>query len=316
MDKKIKIIFAGTAEIATPLLHSLKKDERFEVSLVITQKDRPAGRKMELTPSPAKKTAEELGIPVFQPDDINTPESINKIKSENPDSMIVMAYGQILRSDVLNIPKQGCINIHASLLPKYRGASPIQSALLNQEKETGISIMKMAERMDAGPVFAKLPTAIGENDNAITLTEKLAHLSAHQSRDTIYSASTGEINPEKQDEKSATYCTKIKKEDGNINWNEDANIILSKIRAFAGWPGTYTYFNGKLLKILEGEVSNSDHNKSPGSVFKSDDKIVIAAKNDVIIPSLLQMEGKNPQNINDFINGNPDFINSKLTPTP
>lgn len=313
---KIKIIYAGTPEIATPLLRSLKEDERFEVSLVITQIDRPAGRKMELAPSPVKKEAEKLEIPIFQPNNINNPESVEKIKAENPDAMIVMAYGQILSSDVLNIPKQGCLNIHASLLPKYRGASPIQSAILNQEKETGISIMKMVEKMDAGPVFGKLSTPIEKDDNAITLAAKLTHLATHQSRDIIYSASTGEISPEEQDEGSATYCVKIKKEDGNINWNEDADVIAAKIRAFAGWPGTYTYFNGKRLKILEDRSDDSEHDKDPGTVFDLNNQIAIAAKKGSVIISQLQLEGKSPQNINDFINGNPDFINSKLTSSP
>jgi methionyl-tRNA formyltransferase len=313
---KIKLIYAGTAEIATPLLRSLKRDERFEISLVITQIDRPAGRKMEFTPSPVKKEAEKLEIPIFQPDNINDPESIKKIKAENPDVMIVMAYGQILNTDVLNIPKQGCLNIHASLLPKYRGASPIQSALLNQEKETGISIMKMVEKMDAGPVFAKLPAPIEKDDNAIILAEKLAHLAAHQSRDILYSALTEKLKPEEQDEKSATYCIKIKKEDGNINWDESSNIIAAKIRAFAGWPGTYTYFNGKRLKILEDKSDDSEHDQNPGTVFNLNDQIAIAAKKGAVVISQLQLEGKNSQNINDFINGNPDFINSKLTSTP
>lgn len=313
---KIKIIFTGTAEIATPLLRSLAKDERFEVSLVITQADRPAGRKMELTPSPVKKTAEKLRIPIFQPDNINSPESIEKIKNENADVIIVMAYGQILNTEILNAAKQGCINIHASLLPKYRGASPVQSAILNKEKETGISIMKMAEKMDAGPVFIKISTPIERDDNAITLTEKLAHLAAHQSRDTIYSASIGEINPENQDEKSATYCTKVKKEDGNINWDEDIETILTKIRAFAGWPGTFTFFNGKRLKILHAKSEELENDRSPGTILKTERGVGIAAKGGMLIPLQLQLEGKSTQSINDFINGNPDFINSKLTPNP
>ena len=316
MNKKTKIIFTGTSEIATPLLQSLSKDERFEVSLVITQTDRPAGRKMTPSASPVKKMAEKLGIPIFQPDDINSPESTEKIKKENSEIMVVMAYGQILSANVLNATKQGCINIHASLLPRYRGASPIQSALLNREKETGISIMKMSEKMDAGPIFGKITTRIEEDDNAIILAEKLAHLAAHQSRDILYSAATGEIKPEKQDEKSATYCTKIKKEDGNIKWDENVHVIAAKIHAFAGWPGTYTFFGGKRLKILKAKTRNKNYGKEPGTVFTADNNIHIATSEGAIIPEELQIEGKNAQTINDFINGYPDFINSKLTATP
>jgi methionyl-tRNA formyltransferase len=176
--------------------------------------------------------------------------------------------------------------------------------------------MKMAEKMDAGPVFARIKTQIEEDDNAFILTEKLAHLAAHQSRDMIYSSATGEITPEEQDEKSATYCTKIKKEDGNINWEEDAQTISAKIRAFAGWPGTFTFFKGKRLKILKAKTQNKNYDKGPGTVFRSDGYIHVTAKSGAIILQELQAEGKNAQGINDFINGNPGFINSKLTSSP
>ena len=316
MDKKIKIIFAGTADIATPLLRSLNKDGRFDVCLVITQIDKPAGRKMELSHSPVKKEALGLSLNIFQPENINSAESIGIISAEKPDAIIVMAYGQIFSPKVLAIPSHGCLNIHASLLPKYRGASPIQSALLNGDKETGISLMRMAEHMDSGAVYAEFTTAINENENSVELSEKLGQLSALKIPDAISDAISGKIKPAVQDEKQATYAVKISKNDGNINWSESAEKINCKIRAFAGWPSAYTYLNGKLLKILSAEAKTASGSDKPGTVFKENNDVLITTGDSAIAPLKVQIEGGKPQLIKDFINGNPDFINSKLTTKP
>ncbi|MBU0578116.1 methionyl-tRNA formyltransferase [Patescibacteria group bacterium] len=315
MDK-IKIIFIGTSEIGTGLLRALNADERFDVALVITQQNKPAGRKMELTSSPIKKITEKLSLSTFQPESINSPESIEKIKTIDPDIIIVFAYGQILSKQILDIPKHGCINVHASLLPKHRGASPIQSAILNRDNETGISLMQMVEKMDAGPVYEQFPIPIEIDDNSITLTEKTAHLISHKIPNLLYDIIENNLSPVPQNESQATYCTKINKENGNINWNEDIKIIDSRIRAFMGWPSSYTYFNGKRLKILEAKYKKTSHNMNPGSVIKEGDIVAITAKNGILIPVQLQIEGKNTQSIEDFINGNPGFINSILTVSP
>ena len=316
MNKKIKIIFAGTASIATPLLRSLSEDDRFDICLVITQIDKPAGRKMELSHSPVKKEALDLSLNIFQPENINSAESIEKIVSEKPDAIIVMAYGQILSPKVLAIPSQGCLNIHASLLPKYRGASPIQSALLNGDKETGISLMKMAEHMDSGAVYEEFVTAINDSENSIELSAKLGQLTAQKIPDAVFDAVSGKIKPAGQDEKMVTYAVKISKNDGNINWSESAEKINRKIRAFAGWPSAYTYFSGKLLKILSAEVKTASAKAEPGTVFKENNEILIATTDGAIAPLKVQIEGGKPQSIKDFINGNSGFINSKLTSKP
>ncbi len=313
---KIKIIFAGTAEISTPLLRSLTKDDRFEISLVITQMDKPAGRKMELTPSPVKTVAEELNLEIYQPQDINSSESIGLIRENNSAAILVMAYGQIFSNEVLTITKNGCINVHASLLPKYRGASPIQCSIRNLENETGISLMKMDEKMDEGNVYSQFSIPIEADDNSITLETKLAHLTSQRIPDALYVALHGNTKPIPQDDSKATYCHKITKADGLIDWNEDAKQIEARIRAFTGWPSTYTFFNGKSLKIIEGRYQKIEGENEPGTVFKADNSVTITAKNGAILPTHVQMEGKKVQNINDFINGNPDFINSKLTATP
>jgi len=313
---KISIVFAGTTRIAVPLLETLAKDDRFDVKLVITQTDKPAGRKMELKPSSVKIAAEKRGIPLFQPENINDKAGAERLRAIKPDLMVVMAYGQILKSNILEIPKYGCLNIHGSLLPKYRGAAPVQNSLLNKDVETGISLMRMAEKMDAGPVYAKFAIPIGGEDNAATLTDKLAGLTAEKIPDALQAITESKLKPEPQDESKVTFTAKIGKEDGCINWNEETKVIGAKIKAFFGWPTAYTFFAGKRLIILSAKASDEKTALEPGTVFEEGKTVKIATGKGALIPLLVQPEGKKPQTINDFINGNPRFINSKLTPHP
>ena len=312
--KKISVIFMGTSDISVPLLKTLSDDGRFEIKLVVTQQDRHAGRKMELMPSPVKIISEKLFLPIFQPESINTEESMAELKKHQPDLILVMAYGQILKQGILDIPKE-CLNVHASLLPKYRGASPIQSSILNREKETGISLMKMVKKMDAGDVFIQFKIDIENNDNSEILTEKLKKLTSDNVPDALINVFNGDLSSEKQDETLITYVSKINKSDGNINWNEDAIIIDSKIKAFYGWPGTYTFFNGKRLKIIDAQLLDGDNSSEFGLVYKNENSILIYAKNGSIMPITVQIEGKNKQSINEFIQGNHDFIGTKLVST-
>jgi methionyl-tRNA formyltransferase len=306
--EKIKLIFIGTGAIGTALLKRLSEDDRFEVLMALTGQDKPAGRKMELQPSPVKRTAEEKNIPVFQPENINSPESLEHLKKAGADMMLLMAYGQLLSQAVLDITPQGCLNVHASLLPKYRGASPIQSTFLNGETETGICLMKMVSRMDAGPVYERFPIAIEKNDNAETLSERLARLTAEKIPDALAGLAAGRLSAQEQNESAATYVTKISKADGEIDWKEDAERISAKIRAFYGWPGTYTFFRGKRLKIIRAQPLEGVSGGYPGTVTKDG----IACKNGLIKPLELQPEGKNPQSLAGFLNGNPDFVGSVL----
>ncbi len=258
----------------------------------------------------------KLGLPVFQPENINEKESAAKLKNLKPDLVVVMAYGQIMKPDVLKIPKYGCLNIHGSLLPKYRGASPVQNSLLNQDKETGVSLMQMAEKMDAGPVYAKFAIPIIEDDNASTLTDKLAALTAEKIPDALESIAVGKLKPEPQDESKVTFTAKIGKEDGCINWGEEAKVIDAKIKAFFGWPTAYTFFGGKRLIILSAKASDEKATLEPGTVFEENKTVKIATGKGALIPLSVQPEGKKAQPVNDFINGNPRFINSKLTAHP
>lgn len=311
--KKIKIIFIGTAEIGAPLLGALTSDNRFSVNLVVTQTDKPAGRKMELQASPIKIKAVDLGLEVFQPDNINTKESIERIKKVKPDMIVLMAYGQILKRELLDIPEFGCINVHASILPKHRGASPIQQSLLHGDTETGISVMKMAEKMDAGPVYFTSKFSIADEDNAVILLAKLADLTAKRTPEVLSEIVEDGLAPQHQDNEKATYCQKIHKSDGNIDWKESADIISAKVRAFAGWPSTYTFWNGKRIKILSVTSLPYFGNEQPGTVSDYGGDIIVTCGKDALILNEIQMEGKKPQPISEFAKGYKDFIGNALT---
>ena len=305
MTNPLSIIFIGTAGIGSPLLKALAEDNRFNIPLVITQIDKPAGRRMELAPSPIKKTAEDLNIPIFQPENIN--EAEEEIKKSQPDLLLVFAYGQILKKNILDIPTIDCINIHTSLLPKYRGASPIQSCLLNGDNETGVTIMKMEERMDTGPVYEAFKLPIPDNLNSTELHDALADLSAIKVPEILSNL----LSPIPQNEEEATYCTKISKSDGVINWEESAEVINNKIRAYAGWPGSFTMWNDKRLKILSAEVFDTN-NKSPGLVFKKEENTYISAFESSILLKEVQIEGKTSQSIDEFSRGHEGFVGSQL----
>ncbi len=309
-NNKISLIFIGTADIGVPLLEALHQNKQFDVKLIITQADRPAGRNMQMTSSPIKVKSEELKIKSFQPENINSSDSIAKIREIRPDMIVLYAYGQILSKELLDIPKYGCINAHASLLPKYRGASPVQQALLESDRVTGLSIMKMVEKMDAGPVYKQLDLNIQDDNNVIDLTERLANLTSYGMPDVLYNIANDHIDSEEQDDSKASYCKKIKKSDGEINWNEDAKTIHAKMRAYAGWPGTFTFWNGKRLKILSGQADA--YEVEPGKVIQKDHLIFIGTKQGSIVPDDVQLEGKTVQHVHAFAKGYPDFINSKL----
>jgi len=309
--EKIKLIFIGTDKIGVPLLAALHQDGRFEVGLTVTQIDKPAGRKMELTAPPVKEKAHELGLEVFQPENINSEDSLLKIREQAPDMIVLMAYGQILSKKLLDIPEYGCINVHASILPKHRGASPVQQSLLHQDETTGISVMRMAEKMDAGPVFATSKIMIEEWDDAVSLADKLAKLSAEKVPGILDEIVNADLKAEPQDHSSATYCQKIHKNDGHLDWNESADTLAAKIRAFAGWPGTFCFWDQKRVKILKAKPSDKPMTDVPGTVFM-DGGIYVACKAGALELEELQMEGKKPQLIDDFFRGYPDFMGSKL----
>lgn len=309
----LKLIFIGTGEIGVRLLDSLNENPNIDLALVVTGVDKPAGRKMELQPSAIKKTALELGLEVYQPEAIKSPEAVEKLKNVAPDVILVMAYGQLLSQEVLDIPKIDCLNVHTSLLPKYRGASPIQSVILNGEKQTGITLMRMVKEMDAGPMYEQFKILLmSALETAGTLEARLAKLAAEKVPNSLVQIVEGKLEPTEQNEAEATFVTKISKADGQINWDEPAELIERKIRAFNPWPSCYTFFKGKRLKIHGAIAKNMDASAPPGTVVEKDGGVGVVTGKGILELIEVQPEGKKPQTMKEFLNGNGDFFGSKL----
>lgn len=291
----------GTPEFAVPSLQALIESED-EVITVITQSDKPKGRGLEVVPPPTKVLAEEHGVPVLQPQKIKTEEFFNELKKFNPDLICVAAYGKILPKNILDLPPYGCINVHASLLPKYRGAAPINWAIIRGEKVTGITTMKMDEGMDTGDMLLKKEVQVDDEDTGETLSEKLSHVGAELLIDTIRLLKKGELQPVQQDNSQATYAPMLKKEHGKIDWEKPAEEIRNLIRGTIPWPGAYTTIDGKLLKIHKARVSEGAGN--PGEVIKSDSGILRVSTGKGTLDLLeLQLEGGKRLPAEEFLRG-------------
>lgn len=298
----MKIVFFGTPTFAVPSLKSLAQNTEIEIIKVITQPDKPAGRKNLLTPPAIKTAAKNLKLIIEQPKTkISLLETLKSIKA---DFFVVIAYGMILPKEIIKIPKYGTINVHASLLPKYRGASPIQESLLNGDKETGISIMLIDEKLDNGPIFIIKRINIENNDNIESLTKKLADLSSKILPHVLEDIMERNLSPISQNNEKATYCKKIKKTDGKINWDQEAIKINNMIKAYGKWPSVYTELHGKKIKILKAEIEELNSEKIPPGEFIIQNKILkISTKKGYLIPQILQIEGKKEMDIKSFLNG-------------
>ncbi len=253
-----RIIFMGTAELSCASLEKLARNEQFQILAVVTQPDKPKGRDLKLTPSPVKVLAEKLNLPVLQPLKARDEKFIADLRELKPDLMVVVAYGQILPPALLDVPAHGCLNVHTSLLPKYRGAAPIQWAIADGEPETGVTIMQMDAGLDTGPILSTRRTPILPEDDSQKLHDRLAQLGAELLVETIPGYVAGEIQPQPQPTEGSTYAAKIKKEDGRTDWSLPAEKIWNRLRAFTPWPGAYTFLQGEpkpqLLKIWKAEV--------------------------------------------------------------
>lgn len=313
MSEKISLVFLGTPQFACPFLEKLANDERFTVLAVITQEDKPVGRKKILTASPIKLLASQLNLPIYQPTKLNQDQAlIEKIATLKPDFLVVVAYGQILNSKVLALPVIKPINVHGSILPRYRGASPIEQALLNGDQETGLSIMEMVKAMDAGPVYHILRQAISPIDNNTTLREKLSQLGATHLPDILVKIKNHQLEAHPQDEAQATYCQKITKDDGNIDpQKQNAKQIYNYWRAFTPWPGISLTIGGKKLKILDLEEVNQPV-PQPGSFEIIGKQIFLGTAQGTIEIKKLQLEGKNVQDCASFLNGNRQLLESVI----
>ena len=300
----MRIVFMGTPEFAVPCLQKLI-DLGHEVTGVFTQPDKPQGRKMILTPPPVKQLALENGLTVYQPVKMRDGTALEMIKEANPDLAIVVAYGKILPKEILDYPKYGCINIHASLLPKLRGAAPIQWSVINGCKTTGVTSMQMDEGLDTGDMLIKGEIAIGENDTAGEMHDKLSVLGAEILEKTIDSLLKNELKPEKQNHDEFTYAPMLSKELSPIDWNCSAQEIHNKIRGLSPWPSANAKLNGKTVKIHKSVLAD-EKGKSAGEIVESGKRLVVACGDLNCIEILtLQAEGKKAMSASDFLRGNP-----------
>ena len=311
----MRIVFMGTAELACASLIALCRVPDFKVVAVVTQPDRPSGRHLQPKPSPVKVAALTEKLPVLQPVRARDESFVSELRSLKPDLIVVAAYGQILPVSILEIPPYGCINVHTSLLPKYRGASPIQSAILNDDSDTGVTIMQVDVGLDTGPILTQCTTPIRPEDNAATLHDRLAQMGAELLVRTITDYVSGKVRPRPQPETCVSVVTKIKKEDGLLDWNQPARKIWNRIRAFTPWPGAYTYLpdaaKPRLLKIWCADVV--DQKGAAGKILAADKHdLVIGCGEGSLRVKELQLEGGRRLAIADFLAGHNLYPGLKL----
>ena len=315
MDKK-KIVFMGTPKFAVPILEMLI--ENFGVDLVITQPDKKVGRKKVLTAPPVKILAEEKGIRVLQPEKISGDEDVlAELKELNPDIIITAAYGQLVPESILEIPKYKCINVHGSLLPKLRGGAPIQYSILEDHGKTGITIMYMVKKLDAGDMISKVEVDILDSDNYESLHDKLSIAGRDLLKETLPNIFTGNIAPEKQDDSLATFARNILREDEKIDWNKSARQIFNQIRALDPTPGAFTYLDKNVLKIWSSEVVDLEENfssKKVGTIIKQDKKHIylLCGENTVLKVKELQISGKKRMPVVNFLSNKKDYVGTIL----
>src|SRR2546427_684407 len=273
----LRLIFMGTPELSCISLQALLASSAFQVVAVVTQPDRPKGRDLKLHPSPVKELALRANLPLLQPERARNEDFLQQLRRLQPDLIAVAAYGQILPQSILDLPRFGCLNVHTSLLPKYRGAAPIQSALLNDEAETGVTIMKMDPGLDTGDILTQEATPITPEDTSESLHDRLAKMGARLLVQTIPEHVTGRIQPRSQHAKGATYAPKIKKEDGRLDWKQPARTLWNRVRALTPWPGAFSYLqNGPrptLLKIWRAEVTA--RSGTPGEILQADNSGIV-----------------------------------------
>lgn len=308
----MKIIFMGTPDFAESILNKLIQSHH-EIIGVVTQPDKPKGRGKNLSSSPVKELANEHNVPVYQPQKVREEEFVNKIREMNPDAIIVAAFGQFLTKDLLDIPKYGCINVHASLLPKYRGAAPIQYSIIDGEEKTGITIMYMAEGIDTGDIILQKELEISRDDTGGSLFDKMAVLGSDLIVEALEQIDNGTSNRITQDESQATYVKMIKKEMGNIDFAKPAIEIERLIRGLNPWPSAYTLYNGKTLKIWSAEVIPTAVKAKPGEIIeiRKDSFLVMTGEGALAIKEL-QLEGKKRMATEAFILGNELSVGTKL----
>ncbi len=310
----MRVVFLGTPEFAVPTLERLIRD-KYHVVAVYTQPDRSAGRGRPVASPPVKAVAEKLGLPVFQPMSLKQEEVAAQLAELRPDVIVVAAFGQVIPSAILSIPPYGCINIHPSLLPRYRGASPVASAILVGDDFTGVSIMLLDEGLDTGPVLAREKVEISPQDSAGSLMEKLSLAAADMLPGVLLDWTSGKIAPQPQNEVEATYSGKITKEQGEIDWHQPAVNVWRQVRAFNPWPGCYTRWRGRLLKVIEAVPLPGGGGFKVGQVLALEGEgaaVGICAGEGVLGILKVQLEGKRAISAAEFLRGQKEFIGAVL----
>lgn len=295
-----RVVFMGSPQFALPALRALA--ENYQVVGVVTQPDRPAGRGQQVTPPPVKVLAQELGLPVTQPIRLRDPQAIEQLKAWQPDLIVVAAYGQILPPDVLNLPHWGCLNIHASLLPRWRGATPIQHAILAGDAETGVTIMKMDEGLDTGPILSQRAIPITPDENAETLSEKLAKLGATLLLETLPEYLSGHLLPRPQPAEGVTLAPRLKKEDGLLDFSRPALELERRVRAFFPWPGAWFIWQGAPFKVLRARVV-ADMVAEPGARLRWQGWPAIGTAQGLLVLEEVQPAAKKPMSGKAFLAG-------------
>ncbi len=289
----MRLAFMGTPEFALPALKALILAEAHEVSFVITQPDKPKGRGRQIQMPPVKLLALEHGIPVLQPQKLKGNQEIfDAVKKETLDAVIVVAYGKMIPDEMLHLPKHGFVNIHASLLPRFRGAAPINRAIIEGCRVTGVSIMQIDSGMDSGPVFLEAETPITEDDDAVSLAHRLSDLGAEKLLEVLPLLDKGGIEAVPQKHEEATCAPMLKKEEGEIDWGKDPKTIHNMVRGLVPWPCAYTYFGEKTLKILRSRYELVTHDRPFGTMIKDARGLKIACSGGFVIPEIMQIEGK------------------------
>jgi methionyl-tRNA formyltransferase len=300
----MRVIFMGTPSLAVPILRAIHESDH-KVIGVVTQPDRPRGRGRKVGISPVKELSMGLRLRVLQPETTKDKAFIAEVSGMSPDLIVVAAYGRMLTRDLLNIPPLGCINIHASLLPRYRGAAPIQWAIAKGERRTGITIIKMDEGMDTGDILLVQEVEIGDDDTAQSLHDTLAQVGADLIIEAMDQLNRGALHPIPQDHREATYAPLLKKEDGLIDWNQDARDIFNRIRGFNPWPVAFTHLKGSRLKIFSAKIITGKVRERTGKVIQSGPEgVMVTTGKDYLLIKEVQLEGRKRMSIREFMMGN------------
>ncbi|MBP7216079.1 MAG: methionyl-tRNA formyltransferase [Candidatus Omnitrophica bacterium] len=312
----MNIVFLGSSPFAVACLTSLISSAH-NILCVVTQQDKQKGRHLHLASTAVKKAAVDAHIDVFQPPSINTASSVNILKSYQADLFVVVAYGQILSSEVLTLPRIMPLNIHASLLPRYRGAAPINWAIINNEQQTGVTSMKMVRKMDAGPIILQERLVIEAHDTVVSLQERLACAGARVLLETIQRIASNNVTMVSQNEREVSFAPKLKKQDGLIDWIKKAQEIDCRVRGCWGWPGAFTYYKGKFLKIVRAQAMNLGKKEctgEPGEITRVEkDGIWVAAQEGFVVLQEVQLEGKRPMKVHEFIAGHRVAVGERLS---